>query len=364
MTFSIEDSRSVQLRNWYLARLRKRAFEANNLTPLSLIEKDRQFIETLISGSTNTVAEEPVRKSKKPFPRWIGLWLAGTIAFFVIVVCLSGNVAGGALVAFKVSPGLLSFSALESVRESAPWWLWLLPIWFYVVPVVGSVKQCLSYCGEATTITARTLLLGLGILTVPVVLALLSLLDHGTVTAEGGKLAAGILAWQSVAAVVFCQYVAHRILNDLGLVEAQAVNGTASGDRVSANISVHDHGLAGLASVIAELRRRNQELESREQLIADVADEIVCTIDAELRVAGINSTFSNSLGFAQGELVGRKLSELILSADFDRVGIVLQRGRTEKEPQLFDCRVLTRYGKALDLAWTVEWSETETCYFA
>ncbi len=275
-----DNSRSQQLRTWYLARLRKQAFvAADNLTPMALMDTDRKFIEEMILK----VAPVSQTAPKKVLLDTREARLIAVVA--AVILLLVGSTA-------------VSCIALFELLSKTP------------NPDVVLCQRILFVTG--------TLSFALGCL-------------------------GCLILWSLL-----------RTISNLAFQISQDAHSPSTGNTTGGDLQKR------LTSIV----RSRDEFAKREQLIADAASDIICCFDSELRILTCNSTLEKLLGFGASEAFGKKISAFALAEDIARTENMCKAVRANKQAATFENRVLAANQHALDLRWTVEWSDTENCYFA
>jgi PAS domain S-box-containing protein len=121
---------------------------------------------------------------------------------------------------------------------------------------------------------------------------------------------------------------------------------------------------SGVHNALSGLLRKLDEAKGRESTIAEASKDILCCLDEESRILIAGGAAEKQLGFLQQELVGKMLPALAFSEDLRKLETALSRAHSSKQPVTVDVRMATASREAIDLRWTIEWSQTETCFFA
>ena len=106
-----------------------------------------------------------------------------------------------------------------------------------------------------------------------------------------------------------------------------------------------------------------EELQEKEKAIVDFADEIVCSIDTNLRFASINPAPARLLGFQADELLGQPISKIVLADGLVRAENAFKNARNMKTEIGFEMQVRTKNAGNIDLFWQADWSQTAGVYF-
>lgn len=209
--------------------------------------------------------------------------------------------------------------------------------------------------------TAKALIcLFLTVVLLPVVIALcvlyaLSLTPVNVTLCS--QLIAFLCAWQLIAGTIALNLFAREFLR------LRALSGRL-GNLLENDTAPKVFSLARLERLILELLRSRQEFVNRERAIAEAASEIVCSLNEDLRLIGVNAFAQSLLGRPSIELIGKHLADLVLPEDADRTSKLIRSARQEASAVTFENRALVKGGKAADLQWSIEWSQSQNCYFA
>lgn len=348
---------SSKLRNWYLAGLRKKAFAAtHDLTPMTLIEADRQFIETLISESAGSqessrpVTNEAARKASRNEDAFLVVgWLTALLASAGVSLCLSPDPTQALQLIWRATLGLLLFNGPTAANWTnlGPTGLIVATV-FFVVPLFGIAARVL----QSRTMPAEDFVWFSGLLVSPVILAVLAI---NTLQTESGssadvvyRTAGALIAWQCVISTLSGVALYRRVCLPLSSALRQLEPGST---------------VQGLSATMAKLQHERLEYESRERVIVDAADELICGVNIDLRIFSASPYCEKTLGYLPAELVGRQLTDLCFQDDIDRFTHFFKRVRAEGGAHTFENRMLSKSGKPVDFLWTADWSEAETCFF-
>ncbi|MBY0549334.1 MAG: PAS domain-containing sensor histidine kinase [Candidatus Obscuribacterales bacterium] len=346
---------SSKLRNWYLAGLRKKAFAATHeLTPMTLIEADRQFIESLIAESADShtagtaLPSGPVQKSKDFV--FVIAWLAIMLGTAGVSLCISPDPPLTLQLIFHATLGLLMFNGPTAANGANLGVTGVSVIAFFVVPLCTVLVRVLQSRTMPTGVVVGFIILMVS----PVILAILAVIALRTESGASAdavyRTAGAILAWQCVISTIFGAALYRGACQPL----TRAYRQLGPGQRGN---------LQGLTATISDLQRERLEYESRERAIVDAAEELICCVNAELRIFSVSKSCEKTLGYLSAELVGRQLNEMCFPDDVDRLTHFFKRVRTEEGSHAFETRMISKSGKPVDLLWSADWSESEDCYF-
>ncbi len=121
--------------------------------------------------------------------------------------------------------------------------------------------------------------------------------------------------------------------------------------------------LASIAFVLRQLYARNNESAERENLIADHALDLICSLSRDRVIMAINPASLAQLGYAPVSLMGRPLDRIITEEEISKLDIALVRARSEQSPVQVDLVIKTMQGVLKDFRWTCEWSESANLYY-
>lgn len=368
---TVGPSFSDRLHQWYLARLRRRALaDSRGLTPAALIQADRALINSLVIGSS----EQTALTGNETSPSFIVHYfrVAGAIWLAVLVLAIAGlwgcyafnSAAGPAL--YKATVGLLLFqTGLDtSVGNHHHWALAVsASLFFYpfVVALLGNFLSLILIKGTVRFKSALPFLLTIALLSLLPIISLFML--TAPQTHPGASIASSIVlgeaAWSLVVGTAtLLNFGLHvlRPLHELILVLAKS----PSTSKQSACPDIDN-----LKNIAQEILRSRDEFENRERLIAEVSSDMICALGSDLRILCTASSCMRLMGYLPEELVGIEFQSLAsLSGAMDRTQSAVNSARETRQPVTFENRMLSKAQHAVDFRWTVEWSDTEKCYFA
>lgn len=358
MSPTTEERLSSQLRNWYLAGLRKKAFAATHeLTPFTLIEADRQFIETLIASSAKAETSEsdsqPARRLKSA--NQPGYWLYFLVFWIGLLLCIGIVLAVQSADSVETAASLiqtifltLCFQRSSNEAWSAPSLKTLFVGVFFLCPLLGAAMRPV-----VLRMRTQTLCLGLAMLSMaPVALGIIALREAalgGLVQEKFVTLLAGVLGWQCIFSTIILFLLQSTVLDPIfGAMNRLQLSG----------------GIGNLPDAIASLQRERLELQNRERAIVDAAEEMICCLSGDFRFISVSMASEKILGYLPSELTGRNVAELSLADESEKLLLFLRRVKNSQEGTTFESRMLTKFAKPVDLRWEADWSESESCYFA
>jgi len=135
------------------------------------------------------------------------------------------------------------------------------------------------------------------------------------------------------------------------------------GNAIATGVGHDVDSVEQLVPAVIAVTRAKDEHASGESLIVDAAPVLLWCVTGQLRLAAVNRGSTTLLGYAPEELNGSQLKKFVLSDDHDRLFSAMEAARGGKTISQLDCRVLSKFGKAHDFRWTIDWSESAQSYF-
>lgn len=292
-----------RLRDWYLARMRKRALsEATSiiaLTPATLINADREQLTRLLASHESSRSEEepPVDRSNHGlllFVGGIGLLLIQLVVGAMLWQLHLQTLAIADFVV-AVGAGVLVWLSLTSIKHR------------YELVRTTLVKQ-LSRFGatDAPTPSAPT---------------------------------PSAPAPASAPAVTPTSSASH----------------TRQTDGAVANLPVEE--------LVGRLCNYVLAAAEGENLIADYSSDVICTLDEQCLFVAVSPSSKYCWDRLHFELVGASLEQLLDRQSLPLVRDHLSAGKSSISEFTFFAK-LVRAGQLIDTLWTVEWSRNDRLYFA
>lgn len=121
--------------------------------------------------------------------------------------------------------------------------------------------------------------------------------------------------------------------------------------------------LAGVAAMAKQLYVRNNESAERENVIADHALDLICSLNSSRTIVAINPASLAQLGYAPVSLMGRSFDRILAEEEIARLNQALNNARSEGSPAQVDLQIKTMQGALKDFSWTCEWSESAGLYY-
>ena len=124
-----------------------------------------------------------------------------------------------------------------------------------------------------------------------------------------------------------------------------------------------DNEFAALANLFKQFYARNNESAERENLIADHALDLICSLSKTRMIVAINPASLAQLGYAPVSLMGRPLDRILGDEQIAVLDQALAKARREGSPVQVDLEIKTMQGVMKDFRWTCEWSESASLYY-
>lgn len=138
------------------------------------------------------------------------------------------------------------------------------------------------------------------------------------------------------------------------LAADQPLNPPIKGD--DDEIAHLDRTFRTMAGALAEALRK-------ERAVVENAVDVICSIDAEGRVANANSATAKVWGMAPDELIGSRFSQILAADDVKDTLASVQTIINSKSEGTFENRVKHKDGRLIDMLWTAQWSAAEKALF-
>lgn len=119
----------------------------------------------------------------------------------------------------------------------------------------------------------------------------------------------------------------------------------------------------GLESLLQQCSEQILLLRERERLIADYSSLVVCIIDADLQFVAVSPNCRRSWGTTPPEMIGLSLEKFVYAADWSAVQLGFERAKETRQEVQVALRFITRFEGKQDFCCTVEWSNSQGCFF-
>lgn len=121
--------------------------------------------------------------------------------------------------------------------------------------------------------------------------------------------------------------------------------------------------LGKTAAAFKQLHSRNNESAERENLIADHALDLICSLNSQRVIVAINPASLAQIGYAPVSLMGRPMDRILSEEEIDNLNQALAKARRDGSPAQVDLSIKTMQGMMKDFRWTCEWSESAGLYY-
>jgi PAS domain S-box-containing protein len=121
---------------------------------------------------------------------------------------------------------------------------------------------------------------------------------------------------------------------------------------------------AQLAEKIPEIVRSRDEYQASENLIVDASPHLLLCLDPQLRLLAVNRGVWRTLRYPPEELIGVDVAELVLPEDKPKFVDGVAKARNGEPVANLQLRFLSKQKLAVDLALTLDWSDSNKLFFA
>jgi PAS domain S-box-containing protein len=122
------------------------------------------------------------------------------------------------------------------------------------------------------------------------------------------------------------------------------------------DIGLLDRTLHQMAESLSESARK-------ERAIVDNAQDVICSLDEEMKFSAVNPASQKLWGYAPEDLLGRRVIDVIQNEDKGTLVEMMKRVRTELTNVVFEARLVRPDQSLLHALWSSYWSGTEKSYF-
>lgn len=121
--------------------------------------------------------------------------------------------------------------------------------------------------------------------------------------------------------------------------------------------------IASLDRIFHDMADALRDASEKERAIVRYAQELICSLDADLKFARMNPASEKVWGYRPEELIGTSAISLVAPEDAERVESVLRTVIHQAASTSLESRMRCRNGTLIDMLWSVYWSETEQSLF-
>ena len=139
-------------------------------------------------------------------------------------------------------------------------------------------------------------------------------------------------------------------------------NRLAAGRDLNAPVGGQDE-IARLDDVFRDMSGALAEARRKERAILEHAAELICTLDQDGRFTEANTAALAVLDRAKADLIGMRLSELVVTTEVEKTLQAIQRIINEGHSGRFECSIVKADGTRSVIQWSVQWSPMESSLF-
>lgn len=121
--------------------------------------------------------------------------------------------------------------------------------------------------------------------------------------------------------------------------------------------------IARLDTIFHAMAESLAEAAHKESLVIENAQDLICSFDAKGSFITINPAAKKLLDYLPEELIGRRISSIIIEEERDAVQVNLKLLMNGKSLAPFETRLLRKDGKTTDTLWSAHWSPVENQMF-
>ncbi len=100
-----------------------------------------------------------------------------------------------------------------------------------------------------------------------------------------------------------------------------------------------------------------------EEATLDNVNDVICSLDRQLKFLRVNRASSAILGFDENELIGKDLRDLLHSTEAEETLSVAAAVVANRSSECFETIVIRKDGAQAALQWTVHWSDVDEALF-
>lgn len=367
---SANESYQDKLRRWYLAGLRKRAFlTAQEVTPAALVNMDQEFIDRLVHRSERESAAQSKDACTDSALRSVphgkggktkaGFFCALLILFCVVLVSCNGEWSCAVERFYRASLACLFLSGAFGAEGH----LGLIELCVFgvcfifpsLVVLTGAAHYSQAGMQGLSKENRLLLLIPLaailsGSAALIAAIACVSSLEH---TSAESRIWLFCSSWMFIGSALSSLLLQRVVFKASAEIEHLLVTN---------KVPVGPDAVSVREELVDLLKQLDASFQ-REELIADASNDILCCFDAEFRIITMGGAACELLGFQSQELAGRSLLSLFLPLPLSNAAALMNEARQAKLPVAFEARLANKMGTVIDIVWTIEWSDTENCFF-
>jgi PAS domain S-box-containing protein len=121
--------------------------------------------------------------------------------------------------------------------------------------------------------------------------------------------------------------------------------------------------IATLDKAFRDMAMALEAATAKERAVLQNAADVICTIDKEGRFATLNEASFKQWGYQSEELLGSRLSALLVASEVEQTMKVLANFGPAKQQGELEATIKRKDGSLCQTLWTVRWSERENSIF-
>lgn len=164
-----------------------------------------------------------------------------------------------------------------------------------------------------------------------------------------------------VMALALCLYFSRKTGSRLNTL-MQDARSLVVGKPIFTRLSGSDE-LAELQKTLITMADLLAQARQKERAILDNAEDIICSLDASGSILTVSKAAQKLWGYAQDDLLGMRLAELIEPTDWNATRQMLSEIREHAHSGDIENHVVTASGTTIAMLWRVNWSTAEKNFF-
>jgi PAS domain S-box-containing protein len=137
----------------------------------------------------------------------------------------------------------------------------------------------------------------------------------------------------------------------------------AANKPLNAPIKGDNDEIAELDSTFRSMALALAEALRKERAVVENAADVICSIDEQGRLAGVNNAAIKVWGYEPDQLIGLRLSQLLEGEQQQSTLASINTIVSTKGEGTFENQIKHKDGKLVDMLWTGQWSEQEKALF-
>lgn len=356
------------LRNWYLARLRRLAAEAEQLTdctPASFIAVDKERIKQL-AGIKNESTSQQAERFISPWIFWFIWLLLQVIAVaYVSTETADFSQAGKLYFSSVIGPLLRQETSFSTSSELVAFFsfyitpllvLALIPV--RLMPVIFLFPKALNDMLSALKIEEKVFPSGIALL---LLLVCARTFEMGQLCLNGSNDSCTPVLMDIIACFSLLSFAT---LAKLRQTRFQLLQTQARCKRMNTQLSESNKDkIDDLEANLSSLEKNLSELILRERAIADFSETVLLSLTEDLSVDSLSPNVKLLWGYSDLELNGKSFSEILFSEDINSFKDAVESCKKSKSERLV-CRVRKRDNSIFDCSFYLDWSPAFQRIFA